>query len=202
MYARFMPALARRAGIRAFRFYRSQPDLPAAEIPAPQDVELRPMTKHDVLELCCEPTLDLDAAKVSDAYARGDVCIGAFERGAAVGYCWLAFAPLPHLDGVWVDFDRRAAWLYKSLVLAPHRGRGIAPALYRFAQRSWSAKNRQYALICVESHNRASISAARHAGYGASGMGGYLLRRQELRCWLSRRARQASVRFYLPARAQ
>ena len=202
MYGRFMRALARRAGIRVFRLYRRKADFPAAEPSLPQGLELRPMTEREVLALCSQPSLDLDGEKASDAYARGDLCLAAFERGEAVGYCWLAFAPLPHLDGVWVDFDNRAAWVYKSLVLAPHRGRGIAPTLYRFAERWCTRNGREYALICMESHNRASIAAARRAGYRASGMCGYMLRRHHVRCWVSPRARRASVRFYLPATVQ
>lgn len=198
MYARFMQALARRAGIRVFRFYSSRTDLRTAETPLAEDVELRPMEEHDMLALCSQPSLDLDAGKVSDAYARGDVCLAAFEQGEAVGYCWLAFAPLPHLDGVWVDFDQHAAWLYKSFVVTAHRGRGIAPALYRFAKRCWRAKSREYALICMESHNLASISAARRAGYRASGMGGYMFQSDKVYSWTSPRAKPAAVRFYLP----
>lgn len=77
MYARFMQALARRAGIRVFRFYSSRTDLRTAETPLAEDVELRPMEEHDMLALCSQPSLDLDAGKVSDAYARG----GRLSRG-------------------------------------------------------------------------------------------------------------------------
>ena len=202
MYARFMHALARRAGIRVFRFYSRRLGSPAAAPKLPQGLELHQMTRQDVVALFSHAALGLDAEKVSDAYARGDLCLSAFDRGGVVGYCWVAFAPLPHLDGVWVDFDWRAAWLYKSFVLGPHRGRGVAAALYRFAERWCTAKGRDYSLICAESHNRSSISAARRASYRASGMGTYMLRGDNVRCWLSPRARQAGVRFYLPPRVR
>ncbi len=94
-----------------------------------------------MLPLCRDPQFDLSEDKVSAAYARGDLCVAAFDAGSPVGYCWFAFAPVPHLDGVWVEFHADAVWTHKSLVLPSHRGRGVAPALYRFAD-----------AVCVEHH--------------------------------------------------
>jgi GNAT superfamily N-acetyltransferase len=190
--------LARHAGLRLFRLF-SRP-LELRRSAAPSGLGLRRLSEFEVLDLCRDPKLDLRRDAVAAAYARGDLCIAAFDAGAVAGYCWLAFAPLPHLDGVWVDFDRRVAWTYKSLVLPSYRGKGIAPALYAFSDADSQERGCGDSVICVESHNRPSIGAALRAGYAPSGYGGYLLRGSRLRAWSSPAARAHGVAFFLPGR--
>jgi GNAT superfamily N-acetyltransferase len=185
-----------RAGIRLFRFF-SRP-LDAALAPAPPGVRLRTLGEAEVLALCVDATLELSPEKVRRAFARGDACAGAYENDHLAGYCWYAFAPLPHLDDVWVDFARpRSVWLYKSLVRARHRGQGIAPALYRMADRLAVPRGATQALICVESHNGASIAAARRAGFIAAGYAAYRARARAVAAWYSPRARSEGVRFFV-----
>lgn len=197
LYARVARALARRAGLRVFRFFGRPLD---TTVPAtvPAGLALRVLSEPQVLELCGQPELDLQPGAVSAAYARGDLCVAAFDASAAVGYCWIAFAPLPHLDGVWVSFHRRVAWTYKSLVRPSHRGRGIAPALYRFADSDCRERGRRDSVICVESHNRPSVSAALRTGYAPAGYGSYLLRGARVVAWCSPAAEGAGVLFFLP----
>ena len=158
----------------------------------------RLLAEREALSICQDERLDLRAQAVQTAYARGDLCVAGFEGDTIVGYCWLAFAPVHHLDGAWVQFDRTVAWTYKSLVLPSHRGRGIAPALYRFADHACLERGRKYSVICVESHNRPSVRAALRAGYQPSGHGGYLLRGTRLLAWSSPAARKRGVSFFLP----
>ena len=192
--------MARHAGLRAFRFFRRALD-PAAPATVPGGLEVRMLWERDVGPLCRRAELDLTSEKVTAAFARGDLCAGAYESGELVGYCWFAFAPVPHLDGVWVDFHQRGVWMYKSLVLPSHRGRGIAPALYRFADGLCIERGRSFSIICVESHNRPSIAAIRRAGYDRAGFGGYLSRGSAVWPYLSPAAAQISVRFFIPAMA-
>lgn len=128
-----MRRLARRAGVRVFRlFARPLADREANAIGWP-NIKLRIIQEVDLLPLCADADLDLEQGRIKAAYARGDLCVGAYDHaGLLVGYCWLAFSALPHLDGVWVDFGPEVVWRYKSLVRPSHRGRGIASALYRF----------------------------------------------------------------------
>ncbi|HEX6156190.1 MAG TPA: GNAT family N-acetyltransferase, partial [Burkholderiales bacterium] len=151
-----------------------------------------------VLEVCNDPELDLRAPAVSQAYARGDLCVGAFQKEALVGYCWLAFSPLPHLDGVWVRFAPTTAWLYKSFVRTSHRGRGIAPALYAHGDQACAERGRRHSVICVESHNQPSVRAALGAAYRASGYGGYVLRAMPLSTWCTPAAKRHGIAFFLP----
>lgn len=190
-------ALAVHAGVRLFRFF--QRPLGPSSIVAPAGIALKALDEDLVLRHCAARELDLVEDKVRAAFGRGDACAGAFEQDRLVGYCWFAFAPLPHLDGVWVDFARSVVWLYKSLVRQSHRGRGIAPALYRFADAFGPQRGCTKAVICVESHNRPSVAAARSGGYAAAGYAAYRVHGGGVAGWYSRAARENAVRFFVPA---
>lgn len=181
--ARTMRLLARYGGLRLFGLL-SRP-LAAQPAAPPEGISLRALPCEAVLALGEDATLDLRHDAVHAAYARGDLCVGAFERGALAGYCWLAFAPLHHLDGVWVQFGADVVWTYKSLVLPAYRGRGIAPALYRHADALCVERGRVRSLICVESHNGASIAAALRAGYATAGRAAYVRRGRFFADWYS-----------------
>ena len=200
-YAKLAGRLHRHAGLRMFRMFSKvlRPERRLEPVPG---IEVRLLRETDVMALCSDPSLDLRDDSVAAAYARGDVCVGALEGEAVAGYCWLALAPVPHLDGVWVKFAQSVGWTYKSLVRPSHRGRGIAPALYRFADATYLERGRTYAVICVESHNRPSIRAAFRAGYESGGYGGYVLRGRRLRAWSSPTARERGVSFFLPELAE
>ena len=99
------------------------------------------------------------------AYAKGDLCIAALEGHTIAGYCWVGFSPVHHLDGVWVETAPSVAWTYKSLVRPSHRGRGLAPMLYRFADALSRERGRTTSVVCIEDHNVPSARAALNAGY-------------------------------------
>ena len=197
LHAKLARQLSLRAGLRFFRLF-SRPLAPRRSEPL-AGVEVRLLSLRDVLDLCRDPQLDLRHDAVAAAYTRGDVCVAAFEADTVAGYCWFAFAPLPHLDGVWVRFAGSVAWVYKSLVRPSHRGRGIAPALYRLADDACLERGRSYSLICVESHNRPSVRAALRAGYAPAGYAGYLLRGSRLVTWSSAAAKGQGVSLFLPS---
>jgi GNAT superfamily N-acetyltransferase len=198
VHERLAGALARHAGFRAFRFFRRALD-PATPASLPDGVEVRMLGEGDLARLCQRPELDLRTEKIAAAYARGDLCAGAYDSGELAAYCWFAFAPVPHLDGVWADFHRQGVWIYKSLVLPSHRGRGIAPALYRFTDGLCVERGRSFSICCIESHNRASIAAIRRAGYASAGYAGYLRRGTRVLAVSSPAASKMAVRFFLVA---
>lgn len=196
-YERLARALARYAGLRAFVFFRRALD-PATPARLPGGVEVRMLGEGDLAPVCHRSELELTAEKVSAAYARGDLCAGAYDSGELVAYCWFAFAPAPHLDGVWADFHRQGVWIYKSLVLPSHRGRSIAPALYRFTDGPCVERGRSFSICCIESHNRPSVAAIRRAGYEAAGYAGYLRRGTKVLPLTSPAASRMEVRFFVP----
>lgn len=198
LHERLAGVLARRAGLRAFRFFRRTLD-PATPATVPRGLELRVVWEGDLARLCRRAELDFKPEKLEAAYARGDLCAGAYESGELVGYCWFAFAPSPHLDGVWVDFHEEGVWMYKSLVLPSHRGRGVAPALYRFTDALCAERGRKFSISCIETHNRPSISAILRSGYAAAGYAAYLRQASTLLPWVSPDARRMAVRFYIPS---
>ena len=187
-------------GFRLFRFFRRPLDRQGLTTSLP-GLSVRVLGEPDLEQHCLLPELDLQRAKVAAAFARGDFCAGALEGGRLVGYCWFAFSPAPHLDGVWVDFHGQGVWMYKSLVLPSHRGRGIAPALYRITDGLCLDRGRTFSISCIESHNRSSISAIRRTGYESAGYGGYLCRGGKLWPFSSAPVRRMSVRFYIPGAA-
>jgi GNAT superfamily N-acetyltransferase len=197
-HRRLASGLARRAGLRLFRFFRRALE-PARPATVPRGLEMRMLSAADLGPLCHRPELDLRPERVAAAYERGDLCAGAYASGELAGYCWFAFAPVPHLDAVWVDFHRQGVWMYKSLVLPSQRGRGVAPALYRFTDRMCAERGRTFSISCIESHNGASIAAIRRTGYAPSGYGGYLSRGRKALPFMSPSAKTMAVRFFIPA---
>lgn len=188
----------RPGGLRLFRLFarRLEPDRSCV---SPAGTNLRLMEEAELGAHCDDAELDLTKAKVAAAHARGDRCVGAVQDGRLVGYCWLAFSPLPHLDGVWAGFSPDAVWTYKSFVRPSHRGRGIAAALYRSADRLCGERGRSMSLLCVELRNQRSIRAARRAGYAPAGYAGYLHRGGMMAGAYSPAAKRTGVRFFLPA---
>lgn len=183
-------------GLRVFRFFNR--DIDREPPPAQGPFHLSFASEPQLLDLCGRQELDLRSGAVSAAFERGDLCVVAYEGTRLAGYCWLAFAPLPHLDGVWVRFAPNVVWTYKSLVLPAYRGRGIAPLLYRFADQTCLERQRICSVICVESHNGSSANAALKAGYADAGAGGYLRWGRIYYDWYSTLVRRNGVSFFRP----
>ncbi len=191
-----MSRLSRHARLRVFRIFdRALDHRPVAPGPG---MDYRLLSEAQILELCAEPTLDLAPAKARAAYSRGDVCAAAFIKSELAGYCWFAFSAAPHMDRAWIDFPSEVVYTYKSYVRPVHRGRGIAGALYRFADPLWLGRGRRRAMICVESHNLASIAAAKRAGFSSAGYAGYL-GGARFGSWRSRPAADYGLRFFAPS---
>ena len=190
-------ALYRLGRARVFRFFART--LPAEQRPAaPGAAQVAWLEPGELRSLAGDPALGLSAAKIDAAFARGDVCAGAHVDARLAGYCWFATAALPHLDDVWVDYSPDTLWIYKSLVLPPYRGRGIAAQLYAHAERRCRDIGRRHTVICVEAHNAASIAAARRAAHAPAGYAAYQLSAPRLRTWYSGAVKPYGVRFFRP----
>lgn len=118
--------------------------------------------------------LELAAGPVSLAYARGDLCVGAFAGTRLVGYLWLAFGPAPHVAGLWVRFPRGAGYRYKFFVRPRHRGQGVLARLHVHADGVCRAKRVTDSFYIVDVHNAASLQAARRSGHLGAGYVGFL----------------------------
>jgi ribosomal protein S18 acetylase RimI-like enzyme len=194
-YVRVMSRLGWQAGVRVFRIFGRR--LRAWTGAAAPRVDCRLLPEREVLALCADPVLDLVPSNVQAAYRRGDLCVGAFQDGELAGYCWFALSPSPLMDGAWLEFPDQVVYTYKSYVRPSFRGRGIAAALYGFADAHFLERGRTHAVLCVESHNRPSIAAARRSGFAEAGYAAYLAGAR-LGAWRSRAAAGYGVRFFVP----
>jgi GNAT superfamily N-acetyltransferase len=195
-YARVMGRLARHAGLRVFRIFE-RPLGAGTQAPA-AGLDSGLLSERDAAALCADASLDLTPSKIQAAYARGDLCVGAFLGAELAGYCWLGFSAAPHMDRAWLDFPSDVVYTYKSYVRPAFRGRGIAAAMYRFADPVAVERGRKVAIICVESHNWRSIAAAKRGGFSAAGYAAYV-GGARLRVWCSPRAARYGLRFFLPS---
>jgi ribosomal protein S18 acetylase RimI-like enzyme len=190
-----MGRLARHAGLRVFRIFARKLEAGTHDRRGALDYGF--MSEADVLPLCTDASLDLAASKVRAAFGRGDLCVAAFDRGALAGYCWVALSAAPHMDRAWLDFPPDVVYTYKSYVRPAFRGRGIAAALYRFADPVFIQRGRSEAIICVETHNRPGIAAAKRGGFSSTGYAAYV-GGTRLRTWCSANAARYRLRFYIP----
>lgn len=188
--------LARRGRLHVLRVF-SRPLDAAARSPAPPGLELRCLSLAELRSHSRDPTLQLREPMVSEALGRGDLCLGALEGDALVGYLWLAYAAAPHVDGIWVKVPPRAVYLFKALIRPSHRGRGIAPALYRAADALAARPGRDLVVSCVEVHNHPSIAVTLKTGNRPLGALAYWRAGPWFAAFHSPGVRRLGLRFYL-----
>ena len=172
-------------------------ELAAKAPPAPSGIELRPLDPVAHLRHFAPP-LRLPAAKAREGFARGEVCIGAFDESSLVGYVWFAYERAPHVEGLWMAFDPRAIYIYRAFVLPSYRGRGIAPALYAAGDPLFRSQDRNSALLCIGLGHTASFAAARRSGARTVGYGAYFRAGRVLLQLRTPGTVRAGYRFYLP----
>lgn len=185
-------------GVHAWRVFARR--LRADQSDAAPGAELRFASADELRTQWTDPELQFTEAKARDAFARSEVCVGAFDGRRLVGYAWFAVEPAPHSNGLWMDFDRRAVYVYRALVTPRYRGRGIAPALYRFADRLFLERGREIAVLCIEANNKPSLAAARRSGAHGVGYCVYWHRADRFFSWRTPGVRHVGFRFYLPER--
>lgn len=185
----------RHLGIFAFRVL-TRP-LATAAPRLPRGFEFRLFEPQDLIARCADPALELAESTARAALARGEVCVGALHSGKLAGYAWFAYRPAPHVAGVWMAFDRQAIYVYRAFVHPAHRGLGVAPALYRFADQRFIREGRRLALICIEAGNRPSIIAAERSGARGAGFAAYFQARGGFFAVRSPGAARLGFRFYL-----
>lgn len=81
-----------------------------------------------------DPSLELSAAFICDAVARGDRCYAIWARDRLVSYGWYSNRPTDIGDGLTLRFNPRFTYMYKGYTTPDFRGRrlhgiGMARAL-------------------------------------------------------------------------
>ena len=189
-----MHQLARHGGLHVFRVFHRRID-PSAPWRFPEHYDLALLSRADAVAQCGDPALELSEASVRAAYERGGACIGAWRGAQLAGYVWFAFDTAPHLQGVWVEVPPHAIYRYKAFVRPEHRGKGLAPGLYRFADRVFADRGREVVVNCIATHNVLSIAASRRSGAQPLGYLGYWLRGERYVSFHSRAVRRFGLRF-------
>lgn len=188
--------LAERIGVHTYCVLaRTLDDAP---LPLPAGITLRVVAEQAMLRHCAGPQIRLTPEKAKAGYSRGEVCIGAFEEEELAGYAWWTAAPAPHIDGLWMRFGSTAVYIYRAFVRPEYRGRGIAPALYRFADRMFLGRGRRTALMCIALGNAASLRAARRSGARPAGYCAYLRAGPLFLQVRSPGVKRAGYEFYVP----
>jgi len=190
-----MQQLARRGGVHLYRVFQRRLE-GAAPLPFPPGYVPAALSQAETLSACADPLLELSAPSVRAAYAAGGVCVGARQAGALIGYVWFAFEAAPHVAGIWVKVPAGAIYRYKALVLRQHRGKGIAPALYRFADHLFEGMGREAVVNCIATHNFASTAASLRSGAESLGYIGYWQRGARFFSYHSPAVRALGLRFY------
>lgn len=194
---RIVSRALRRLGVQVWQIF-TRPLLSAAP-PGAAGVELRLIPPEDPMAPWSDPELQIDARKAAEGFARGEICVGAFDGPKLAGYAWFAHEPAPHSAGIWMGFDSRAIYVYRAFVNPRYRGRGIAPALYGFADPLFLKAGKTFAVLCIEATNGASLAAARRAGGQRVGYAAYWHRGSRFRFWRTRGVGPSGFRFYMPA---
>jgi hypothetical protein len=147
---------------------------PLAESHLPDGIALRVVQAEELLKAAGDPELDMDSEFVHGALARGDIAFGAFDGDSLVCYSWHAFAPAPHVEGVWVRFDPPYHYVYKAFTRPSYRGRRILAAVALFSDSYLLDRGGVAQVACTGVHNFASLAAQKVAGSRRIGLAGYV----------------------------
>jgi GNAT superfamily N-acetyltransferase len=165
--------LSRHAGIYVSRVVVRP--LAGCDAPLPPgEIRCRLVKAEELRCWCLDPALELTDEQISAAFARGDLCVGAYDGERLIGYEWLGFGPTPHVDGLWVQFSPSDCYMYKKFVLPAYRGHGIAALLDATADDSAALHERERIVCFIDLQNWTSWRSARRGLSRAAGYIGYI----------------------------
>jgi len=146
----------------------------SARVPdLPPGYAVRIATADDLLEAARDPVMDLRPASINAALERGDFCAAAFDRDRMVAYVWRSFSTAPHVDGLWVTFERPYRYGYKAFTRAEYRGMHLQDALSFLTEAPCIERGYPLAVAFVETHNYPSIAQDVRRGNRVVGWAGY-----------------------------
>jgi len=156
--------------------------------------EFRRLAHAEALEQSrLNPKLAMTDAFLSSAFARGDICVGAFDGGRLVAYTWRSLDRAPVDGELWLKLVRSdCRYGYKALVLTEYRGQRINKTVRSFYDREMAAMGIKYNVAYIDLHNLASMRAHQGLHRERIGIAGYFRRH---RVWAT--FRTPAVRRYL-----
>lgn len=197
VFARVLSRLEDFFGFSVFRVNTRAMSAQRDAAPVP-GITIRELGADELTEAAKDPDLELEPRFVDEALGRGDLAWGAFEHGKLVCYTWRASSKAPFSDGVWVRVPSPLQYGYKSYTRPSHRGRGLYPAVGRFADRRSSELGHPAMLHLVDVSNIASLRAANQLGSKKAGYAGYFKFLGRRATFRTPGARAMGVELYLP----
>ncbi len=210
--APFPPAWAERPWgsimrrIRPWLYFAHVTTRPLFEDPRllpPEGIEVRYPTREELHTAADRGDMMLDAQRLEDSLARGDLCSAAFDDGKMIGYAWNAYRSAPHIDDIWIEFRPPHRYGYKSFVLPEYRGRRISNGMATHSDAESIKRGFTHAISFVETHNYKSIRAnCRHPGRRFEGIAGYFRLFDKVIPFRSPAVKRLGFRFIPPEEAQ
>lgn len=198
---KLLPRLRRYIGVNVVlvlrRVLAGAPRVPCARA----DLECRPLGEAEALALAADPRLELSEQWIRQAYARDCICLGALVHGQLLGYTWLAFGDTPYEDRVWIGFDERLRYSYKSFVRPECRGERIMQSLHAVADRPELRRGRHFTVTFVNADNEASLAALERSGSRRIGFAVYARWFGLVLAYRSSGLKRAGISLYKPTRA-
>jgi len=157
---------------------QTRPIYPEFEMPHAhaERFTFRRLDLEDALVAARDPALLLREGAVRTAFARGDICVGAYDGDRLVAYTWRTLSQAPVTDTVRIRLLRKSMrYGYKSLVLPPYRGMRLSHSVARFWDHNFLAMGVDHDVGYVALHNLASMrSTFREPNRKRIGYAGYI----------------------------
>jgi hypothetical protein len=165
------------------------------EAPAAVDCVVRIATRTELMSAAGDPAMSLRPESIDAALSRGDICVAAFDGNRIVAYVWRSFSTAPHIEGLWVRFDRPYRYGYKALTLPEFRGRHLQDALALSTDALCNERGFTKGVGIVESHNYPSVRSDLRRGNRLAGWAGYFSLFGKVYPFRSPGARKHTFRF-------
>ena len=103
-------------------------------------------------------------AFAAEALSRGDRCVGVFEHGRLVWYCWYAREAAPVFDDVEAVTDWPFLYAYNAFTESAQRGRGLFEIGVHASARIFASEGFRGFTAYVEAHNPPPLITSRRMG--------------------------------------
>ena len=154
---------------------RMRPIQHASEhLSASAEFTTRIATEDDLAQACSEMSDQLSQDFVDAAFMRGDICCAVFKGPRMVCFQWSSFATAPVAQGLWVEFNKRYRYGYKTFTRPEYRGRRLSGMVNRFDDAQCNARGCTHTISYVETHNYASLAFGERLGNQRVGYAGYV----------------------------
>ncbi|KAA1191990.1 hypothetical protein F0M18_10745 [Pseudohalioglobus sediminis] len=196
-YYYLMRALGKYCGLVVCHLFARPILLPDSGTDLGPGREIRILTKEQLLAFSDDPALQMDKAFIETADSRGDACCGVLEEGRLVAYVWRTFVATAHGDELFVDFNEKCRYGYKSLTLPAYRGQRLQILISEYTDK-YLTRGRQFHIFFVETHNFPSIVAVKKEDAVVVGHAGYWKLFGRYFCFRSTGAARYGFRFFVP----